>query len=400
MTTLSKNKLPSQIVFAAVICFGMLSAFSVVAFARTTSMENNWKQSNVSGFGNPQNIWINSLTTYDGHIFAGVQGNPNGGQTWRSADGSSWDAVNTDGFGDVNTYPEVFIVFSNTLYLGTRNNILGAGIYTTTDGITWTNVISGGFGITNNKTIMNMSVFDGYLYAATVDDVNSSIGGQIWRTSDGLTWTNVVTNNFGLGATHPNIWWAFEVFEGQLYAGTGGYTGSGLLYRTNDGINWLPVTIDGFGDSNNLAIPCLAVFNDYLYACTRSTSDIGAQVWRSRTGDPGTWVKVATGGLGNPNYNRPNGLIVANNTLYLTLTVKQSLIGADGDQVWSTNDGLTWVPEISNGWGDANNSFSDYSDKGATVFKNSLYIGMNNPNTGGQIWRRLQLLYLPFISPK
>jgi hypothetical protein len=74
---------------------------------------------------------------------------------------------------------------------------------------------------------MNMIGYNGYLYAATVDDANGAIGSQVWRTSNGLNWTNVVTDNFGLGASNPNVWWSFETFNGQLYAGTGGYAGVG-----------------------------------------------------------------------------------------------------------------------------------------------------------------------------
>jgi hypothetical protein len=330
-------------------------------------------------------------------MYAGVQGNPAGGQLWRTEDGQNWVAVNTNGFGDSNTFPESFGVLSDTFYLGTRNNVSGAGIYTSTDGLNWTNVITGGFGITQNATIINMMDFNGYLYAATVDDVESSIGGQVWRTSNGINWTNVVTNNFGLGASNPNAWWSFEIFNNHLYAGTGGYTGSGLLYRTSDGVNWTPVTNDGFGDVDNVAIPCLANFNGYIYACTRTIAGVGAQVWRSNTGDPGSWVQVASGGLGNPDYNRPYGLIVAGNTLYLTITIRQSLYGSLGDQIWRTTDGINWVLDVSNGWGDPNNAFSDYSDKGATVFNDSIYIGTENSVTGGQIWRRLQQLHLPLI---
>jgi hypothetical protein len=364
--------------------------------AGTQTVVQGWRQSNISGFGDFQSDWVSALGVYDGHLYAGVRNNPTGGQVWRTADGQNWVAVNSNGFGDMNVGPTAFAVFSDTLFVGTGSSVTGAGIYSTTSGLNWTNVITGGFGITESLTLMNMTVFSGHLYAATVNDGLTPVGAQIWRTPDGLNWTNVVTDNFGLGAGN-NAWMSFEIFNGQLYAGTGGDNG-GVLYRTSNGTSWTVVTNNGFGDANNTAIPCLASFNGYLYACMRTVTGIGAQVWRSNTGNPGTWAQVVTGGFGNPDFSRPYGLIVADNMLFLTLTVRQSLIGSAGDQVWRTTDGTTWAQDVSNGWGDPTNSFSNYSDKSAAVFNGGLYVGTVNTVTGGQIWQRLKQTYLPLVT--
>jgi hypothetical protein len=128
------------------LTFALIRAANAQTGVQSVSMQvvvQGWTQSNASGFGSSQSNWVNALGVYNGFMYAGVQGNPAGGQLWRTADGQNWATVNTNGFGDPNTFPESFAVLSNTFYLGTRNNVVGAGVYTSTDGLNWTNVITG-----------------------------------------------------------------------------------------------------------------------------------------------------------------------------------------------------------------------------------------------------------------
>jgi PKD repeat protein len=323
------------------------------------------RQVNINGFGDPYR-GANTLGVFDGQLYAGGDG------IWRTADGHAWTTVVLDGFG-AHTYVDSFAVLSDSLYLGTGNSWDGAAIYRSADGLAWTNVVTAGFGFTSNIEIINMTVHSDHLYAAVL---NYDTGGQIWTSPDGLKWTQAISDNFGSGSTG---WWTFEEFNGQLYVGLEGETG-GLLYGT-DGDAWTPITTDGFGDQNNGAIPSLAAFKEYLYAGTRNMND-GAQVWRSSTGDAGSWTKVATGGFGDPANGRGYGLIVAGNYLYFVITNTNT-----GDQVWRTPDGTSWEHVGVDGWGDSNSIFFDYSDKGAAVFYDRLYI-CGYGASGGKVWKK------------
>jgi hypothetical protein len=77
------------------------------------------------------------------------------------------------------------------------------------------------------------------------------------------------------------------VFNGYLYAGTyasmGNLDAGGEIWRTNDGTTWTQVNTDGFGDPDNDAISSSAVFDGYLYAGTGNDTT-GGQVWRCSTG--------------------------------------------------------------------------------------------------------------------
>ena len=94
-----------------------------------------------------------------------------------------------------------------------------------------------------------------------------------------------------------------------------------------------------------------------------------------------SWTPVFTGGLGNPVNGRPYGLVVFDDRLYLVFSNLDT-----GAEVWSTEDGATWVRLMEGGWGDSNNGYVDYFDKGAVVLNDGLYSGTMNWAHGGEVW--------------
>ena len=115
------------------------------------------------------------------------------------------------------------------------------------------------------------------------------------------------------------------VFNGQLYMGMeADNTFGARLWRTRAGVdvpigqaNWEEVASDAQGNPFGLAdtaavdhTDSLAVFRDYLYVATanRTGNPVGINVFRSPSGDPGSWedalVRVGNG-FGDPaNENR------------------------------------------------------------------------------------------------
>jgi len=61
--------------------------------------------------------------------------------------------------------------------------------------LTWEQTNQNGFE-KQNKRISGMTVFDGNLYAGTI---NQADGAQVWRYDDGTTWTQVNQDGFGAG---------------------------------------------------------------------------------------------------------------------------------------------------------------------------------------------------------
>ena len=153
----------------------------------------------------------------------------------------------------------------------------------------------------------------------------------------------------------------------RLYVGTYNDAG-GELWRT-DGVTWEQVVTGGFGDAANVELKNLAVFSHTLYVAT-GNSNGAPQVWRSTSGDAGSWSKVADslGGYGV--------MHVYNNAFYLGMG------GGDGAELWRTGDGLTWTPVFTDGLGQENPYVASIAE-----FAGDLYIGMANGSTGGQLWR-------------
>jgi hypothetical protein len=101
---------------------------------------------------------------------------------------------------------------------------------------------------------------------------------------------------------------------------------------------------------------------------------------------------VVSGGLGNVNNDRPYGLYVFNDRLYLVFSNATT-----GAEVLRTADGSAWERVSWTGWGDSNNVYADYFDKGAATLHQGLYIGTGNQANGGEIWLLLHEVYLPLV---
>jgi hypothetical protein len=160
-------------------------------------------------------------------LYAAVEGETV--QVWRTANGSGWDTVVPDGFGDPNNQGTGgFAKFGDYLYLGTWNDVSGAQVWRTADGTAWEQVVGDGFEDVSNSKVEMLIVFANHLYAEVN---NPETGLKILRLDDGV---------------------------------------------------WEPVNLDGFGDSNNVAIlwnNSTAIFQNHLYLGTWNDAN-GGELWR------------------------------------------------------------------------------------------------------------------------
>jgi hypothetical protein len=154
----------------------------------------------------------------------------------------------------------------------------------------WQQVNINGFGHPRVLGVLALAPFKGYLYAGV--DSRSGDSDRLWRMRDGEPWTAVITQSFGLpynyGVDH------LIEFNDQLYAGTANWnwnvwdTEGGEIWRSSDGLGWTSMISQGFGDPTNGEVFRFAVFSDTLYASTWSyTTPHGTEIWRSSTGNAG-----------------------------------------------------------------------------------------------------------------
>jgi hypothetical protein len=120
----------------------------------------------------------------------------------------------------------------------------------------------------------------------------------------------------------------------------------------------------------------------YLYAGTMATRS--PTVWRSASGDPGTWELV---------YNFPydpdspigsvRGMIAHDDgLLYVSTTRAGDILPGGKGQIWAT-DGETFFPVVTDGFGDPGNTGITTLDS----FNGCLYAGTYNPQSGFELWK-------------
>lgn len=371
-----------------IVLVALLLPAGLTSHARADTGTSGWRQSNVSGFGIPQNTAISSLATFDGHLYAGTW-NDNGAHVWRTAGGQAWSQFSPP-WVKTNVAVNDMAPFDGHLYVCTGNE--SGGEIWRTNGTAWERIGAGGFDDTGNYNLAALAVFDNRLYIATG---NLTTGVEIWRSSTGNSgsWSQVNHDGFGHGVTWENA--TLDTFNDQLYAGVsrvvGGVQGRAELWRSANGVSWDPVFTNGLGNAASTDVSAMAEFGGYFYIGLRNETT-GGQVWRSTNGTD--FSPVFTNGLGKAANSRPYGLLVDAGQLYLVFSNI-----ATGAEVWQTPDGATWRPVMQGGWGKgARNGFADYFDKAATVFRDALYVGTVNDQDGGEIWQMLRQVYLPFVQ--
>ena len=289
-----------------------------------------------------------------------------------------WRQVNINGFGD--RWNELLLSlasFGGTLYAGTYNWDLGAQVWRM--GSAWEQVNTNGFGDGDNLGVDHLMEFNGQLYAGTW--ANEVDGGEVWRSTNGTSWDRVVSNGFG-DPTNAEVM-RFAVFGDHLYASTWSYTDThgAEIWRSDSGDSgsWTQVASDGFdGDSSNEGAVSLEVFNDYLYAGT-ANSDTGGEVWRTQNGTD--WSQVNDDGFGDADNWAVSALAAFNDHLYASTRHEWG----EGAEVWSCQecDGSDWTQVVDDGFG---NSDANYTSA-LEVFRDLLYFVVGNGSTGLEVWR-------------
>jgi hypothetical protein len=191
------------------------------------SGDNKWID---CGFLDSSNSVI-SFAVLDGELYAGTGHYRVGGSSLPESEnikpgGRVFRYVAPDKWEDCGQVPDVdciggMVVFNGKLYAASMKP--PASFYRYEGGKKWVNC-----GVPDGKRVINMAVYNGYLYATSWDL------GHVYRY-DGSTWTNC--GQVGDEKINTQCY-AFAVYEGKLYTAT---WASGRVYRF-DGINqWTDV---------------------------------------------------------------------------------------------------------------------------------------------------------------
>lgn len=148
-----------------------------------TNNGNNWEKVNTDGFGDSNNRSVDAFGVYQNQLYT-AEYNTNGVEIYSTSDAIKWSKVvgngltgtNLSGFGNKENI-SIFSFYTyddKTLYAGTYNE-KGCEIWTSTDGKNWNKIVGQGltgtnlpgFGDNNNIAIDVFNKFDNYLYAGT-----------------------------------------------------------------------------------------------------------------------------------------------------------------------------------------------------------------------------------------
>ncbi|MEK7795049.1 MAG: hypothetical protein AAB353_10990 [Candidatus Hydrogenedentota bacterium] len=242
------------------------------------------------GFGNPNNLESIVLRSFDGWLYAGTRNKVDGFEIWKFAGPAEGDEapvpIVLQGGADArNESAGTALVFHDRLYFGTlifgglinliERGVKGADLLRIAPDDTWENVvgkdgISGmgpGFDDPRNAYLWSLAEFDGWLYAGTWDDSVIAVGALVnLPLIPGLI----------SGEINPTD--ARDVPPGFLaFAGSLG----GDLYKSKDGVHWTNVFNRGLGNHNNYGIRTMDSASGRLYLGFANPYD-GLEIWRSK----------------------------------------------------------------------------------------------------------------------
>jgi hypothetical protein len=353
-----------------------------------------WMQANSNGFGDPFNQGIYGFEVFNSRLYT-TSGNWNiGAQVWRLQTNGSWTPVSMPGFG--NAYASInraipdMTVFSGYLFAGTAWGGFPGQVWRSPDGTTWDLVVNNGFGNPNNLGVSPFGTYKGFIYAGTIFDKNGTNGLEIWRsaTGDAGDWHNAVLG--GNGNIHNNTATSFMEFGDYFYAAIENMHDGAEIWRTDNGSIWTTVKSGGFGDVNNTQTGGMTVFGGYLYVGTRNEVT-GAKIYRTANGT--TWDSVMDNGFGDLDNFKIEMIYTWNGSLFAGTDN-----GISGVEVWQSTDGLVWHQVNLDGFGDKNN-LAVLWNSSSIEYNHNLYIGALNNATGGEIWRSVSNpVFLPLAK--
>ena len=351
-----------------------------------------WKQVNTNGFGDPANGGIQALEVFTGHMYATSYNYQIGGQVWRLEDDGDWIAVNQPGFSAtdaiINRSIPDLIVFDGNLYAGTGWAGFPGQVWRTTTGTTWNQVVTGGFGNPNTIVVAPFGTYASMIYAGTENKTN---GLEIWRSPTGNAgeWIKVVTA--GNGNPNNYIVTSFIEFGGKFYAAVENMTGGAEIWQTDNGSIWSIVASGGFGDPDNTETGGMTIFGSYLYVGTRNDVT-GAQIFRSANGT--TWLPVLEDGFGDVKNYKIEMIYKVGDKLFAGTDNEQT-----GTEIWQSTDGLVWNKINIDGFGDSNTEHVLWNSS-TIEFEQHLFVGAENSSSGGEIWQLYYGYpnYLPLIK--
>jgi len=173
---------------------------------------------------------------------------------WSTGNGSSWTrALDNAPFGPIR-YGHRVLSFNGQMYLiGGASGSVKNDVWSSADGVTWTNILAD-----SNATATHFSrrmdfgaeVFNGAMWV--IGGYGSGAGNDVWNSTDGITWNQVLANGPASPTRFPGRWGHSTVVHNNLLWVIGGGTGPASgptgaytdVWNSPDGVTWTKVFDD------------------------------------------------------------------------------------------------------------------------------------------------------------
>ncbi|RPJ45684.1 MAG: hypothetical protein EHM21_09205, partial [Chloroflexi bacterium] len=205
---------------------------------------STWTRLAEDGLGNPNNLGIMAVKSYNGNLYAGTYNYVDGTNVYRSSDGADWEPLFAEGgWGDSSNIVITAIEeYNGSLYILMNNKDhygVTIGRRQVCDGSDWGEIL-GGFNNVNTLGMPGMEVHEGSLFMVTG---NAKTGLRVWKTTDGDNWSVVAPVGLG-NPSRAYTYWDNGLLSagGDLYLGA--YTRGGMaeVWRLARSV-FLPIVI-------------------------------------------------------------------------------------------------------------------------------------------------------------
>jgi len=260
------------------------SNLGTLIYSSTTGALNSWTQVISAGFGDVNNVNFKDMAMFTVNatewLCGGTTNDVTGAEVWCTQDGAQWQQKNVSGFGMIsNTLIASTGVFSGGLYVSVASEVISGSVWRTDDLATWTQV----FTATDHNRVEIAGAFDDQLYIAegAYDGRNDDDPLGIYRSATGNSgsWEEVGQTVVADPYNTRTIVDGATVYNGALYLTTMNTVNGAQVWRTTDGVTWTQQNASGFGVTETFAAE-LIPFNGYLYAWT-SNYATGQHVYRT-----------------------------------------------------------------------------------------------------------------------
>jgi hypothetical protein len=161
---------------------------------------------------------------------------------------------------------------------------LSSDVWNSENGKNWISVTSDKFSEREGHTL---TVYDNKMWLIGGRDDSGTHLGEIYFSTDGITWTMVtaLSPTLGTPAFHATV-----VFNDKLYVIRDGFDENVIVLSSDDGINWNLETDSAFSNREEFEA---VVFQDAIYVVGgRHTDGLFNEIWKSTDGIE--WNRVTT----------------------------------------------------------------------------------------------------------